>query len=197
MKNKVIEAILYLQGEDGLSSEQLKIVLKLNKVDEARILLKRFAENFNKLERGIFVVEFNDVFKFATKEIVKDYISDLVSTTKRQKLTNAAIETAAIVAYKQPVTRSMISEIRGVASDSIVASLLMKGIIEEVGVSPTVGQPTLYGITNRFYDYFRLKSLQDLPSFPEFDNYNENFDSIEEPLEDVFDLFGSQRDENN
>ncbi|WP_033160853.1 SMC-Scp complex subunit ScpB [[Mycoplasma] collis] len=194
MKNKIIEAILYLQGEEGLSSEQLKNVLKLNKIDEARILLKRFAENFNKLERGIFVIEFNDIFKFATKEIVKDYISDFVSITKKQKLTNAAIETAAIVAYKQPVTRSMISEIRGVSSDSIVASLLMKGIIEEVGISPTVGQPVLYGITNKFYDYFRLKSLQDLPSFPEFDQYNEDENTTEEPLEDVFDLFASQRE---
>ncbi|MGZ9428353.1 SMC-Scp complex subunit ScpB [Mycoplasma sp. 1012] len=197
MKNKIIEALIYMQGEEGISSEQLQQVLKLNTVNEARSLLKRFADNFNRLERGIFVVEFNDVFKFATREEFKEYISDLVTITRRHKLSNAAIETAAIVAYKQPVTRSMISDIRGVASDAIVASLLMKGIIEEVGVSPTVGQPTLYGITNRFYDYFKLKSLQDLPKFHEFDQFVESsgeFDEIEEVEEEAFDLFGSQRE---
>lgn len=195
MKNKIIEALIYMQGEDGLSSEQLQQVLKLNTVNEARSLLKRFLENFNKLERGIYVVEFNDIFKFATREEFKDYISDLVTITRRHKLSNAAIETAAIIAYKQPVTRSMVSDIRGVASDAIVASLLMKGIIEEVGVSPTVGQPTLYGITNRFYDYFKLKSLQELPKFQEFDQFTEESGEFDnETEEETFDLFGSQRE---
>ncbi|UWD34091.1 SMC-Scp complex subunit ScpB [Mesomycoplasma molare] len=195
MKNKIIEALIYMQGEEGLSSEQLQQVLKLNTVNEARSLLKRFLENFNKLERGIYVVEFNDIFKFATREEFKDYISDLVTITRRHKLSNAAIETAAIIAYKQPVTRSMVSDIRGVASDAIVASLLMKGIIEEVGVSPTVGQPTLYGITNRFYDYFKLKSLQELPKFQEFDQFTEESGEFDnETEEETFDLFGSQRE---
>ncbi|MBN3534417.1 SMC-Scp complex subunit ScpB [Mycoplasma procyoni] len=198
MKNKIIEALLYMQGEEGLSSEQLQHVFKLNTVNEARRLLKSFLEKFNQIERGIFVVEFNDVFKFATRddEEVKNALSELVTVTRKRKLSNAAIEVAAIVAYKQPVTRSMVSAIRGVISDQVMASLLLMGIIEEVGISPTIGQPTLYGITNRFYDYFKLKSLQDLPKFTEFDQFVEETAEAmdEERLEEAFDLFGSQRE---
>ena len=77
----------------------------------------------------------------------------------------------------------MISNIRGIVSDNIVATLLTKGIIEEVGVSPTPGNPILYGITNKFYDYFQIKTLAELPPFPEFARY----------VEKDFNLFDSQR----
>ncbi|WP_429980818.1 SMC-Scp complex subunit ScpB, partial [Mycoplasmopsis bovis] len=116
---------------DGLSSEQVKDVFKLNTIQEGRKLLKDFKTFFNNQDRGIKVHEFNDVYKFLTVESVKDYISELVTIVRKQRLSNAAIEVAGIVAYKQPVTRSIISNIRGVVSDGIVASLLEKGIIEE------------------------------------------------------------------
>ncbi|TPR54314.1 SMC-Scp complex subunit ScpB [Metamycoplasma neophronis] len=194
MKNKIIEALLFVQGSEGVSSEQIKDVFKLNTVQEGRRLLRDFKEDFNKLDRGIKVYEFNDVFKFLTVESVKDYISDLVTITRKQRLSNAAIEVAGIVAYKQPVTRSMISNIRGVVSDGIVASLLEKGIIEEVGVANTPGNPILYGITNKFYDYFKIKTLAELPPFPEFNRYSSE---EEDMLDKDFNLFDSQRQDTN
>ncbi|WP_373439247.1 SMC-Scp complex subunit ScpB [Metamycoplasma equirhinis] len=193
MKNKIIEALLFIQGSEGLSSEQVKDVFKLNTVQEARRILKDFKEFFNKQERGLKVHEFNDVYKLLTIESVKDYISELVTITRKQKLSNAAIEVAGIVAYKQPITRSMISNIRGVISDGIVASLLEKGIIEEVGIASTPGSPILYGITNKFYDYFKIKTLGELPPFPEFNRYH---DEDEEMLDKDFNLFDSQRQDN-
>lgn len=192
MKNKIIEALMFVQGSEGLSSEQVKDVFKLNTIQEARRILKDFKENFNRQERGIKVHEFNDVYKFLTIESVKDFISELVTITRKQRLSNAAIEVAGIVAYKQPVTRSMISNIRGVASDGIVASLLEKGIIEEVGVASTPGNPILYAITNKFYDYFKIKTLGELPPFPEFNRYQD-----EEEFDKEFDLFDSQRQDEN
>ncbi len=105
-------------------------------------------------------------------------------------MSTAGIEVAGIIAYKQPITRSMISNIRGVVSDHIVASLLTKGIIEEVGVAPTPGNPILYGITNKFYDYFKIKTLAELPPFPEFARYK---DESEEMEDKEFNLFDSQR----
>ncbi|QKX38675.1 segregation/condensation protein B [Metamycoplasma hominis] len=192
MKNKIIEALLFIQGSEGLSSEQAQQVFKLNTIQEARRLLRDFKTYFNNLERGIKVLEFNDVFKFLTIESVKDYISDLVTITRKQRLSNAAIEVVGIVAYKQPITRGMISNIRGVVSDGIVSSLLEKGIIEEVGVAQTPGNPILYGITNKFYDYFKIKTLGELPPFPEFNKYSSE---EEEEIDKDFNLFDSQRPE--
>ncbi|MGX9357731.1 SMC-Scp complex subunit ScpB [Mycoplasma sp. 773] len=190
MKNKIIEALLFVQGSEGLSSEQVKDIFKLNTIQEGRKILKDFKTFFNNQDHGIKVYEFNDVYKFLTVEAVKEYISELVTIVKKQRLSNAAIEVAGIVAYKQPVTRSMISNIRGVVSDGIVASLLEKGIIEEVGVAQTPGNPIIYGITNKFYDYFKIKTLAELPPFPEFSRYS----NIEEEMADEnFDLFDSQR----
>lgn len=194
MKNKIIEALLFIQGSDGLSSEQVKDVFKLNTIQEGRKLLKDFKTFFNNQDRGIKVHEFNDVYKFLTVESVKDYISELVTIVRKQRLSNAAIEVAGIVAYKQPVTRSIISNIRGVVSDGIAASLLEKGIIEEVGVAQTPGNPILYGITNKFYDYFKIKTLAELPPFPEFSRYS---DVDEDMIDKDFNLFDSQRSDTN
>lgn len=190
MNNKIIEALLFIQGSEGLSSEQLKDVLKLNTTNEARLLLRKFKEEFNKQEHGIMVAEFNDVFKFLTTPAVKWAIEELVTIVRKQHLSTAGIEVAGIIAYKQPITRSMISNIRGVVSDHIVTSLLTKGIIEEVGVAPTPGNPILYGITNKFYDYFKIKTLAELPPFPEFTRYK---DESEEMEDKEFNLFDSQR----
>lgn len=177
-KNKIIEALIFVQGSEGLSSAQLKDVLKLMSINEARKMLREFKVWFNDQNRGIMVYEFNDVFKFLTVEDAKESIENLVTIVKKQHLSNAGIEVAGIIAYKQPVTRSMISNIRGVISDSIVATLLNKGIIEEVGVANTPGNPVLYGITNKFYDYFKIKTLAELPPFPEFAKYVDEESSL-------------------
>lgn len=189
-KNKIIEALIFVQGSEGLSSAQLKDVLKLMSINEARKMLREFKVWFNYQNRGIMVYEFNDVFKFLTVEDAKESIENLVTIVKKQHLSNAGIEVAGIIAYKQPVTRSMISNIRGVISDSIVATLLNKGIIEEVGVANTPGNPVLYGITNKFYDYFKIKTLAELPPFPEFAKYVDEESSLQSK---EFNLFDSQR----
>ncbi|MGY6171991.1 SMC-Scp complex subunit ScpB [Candidatus Mycoplasma pogonae] len=188
---QIVEALMYLQGEDGVTPQQIKDVLELDAIAKAREILKNFKQEFNQTnQRGIYVVEFNQTYKFATIEDVKDSISKLVTIIKKQRLSNAAVETAGIIAYKQPITRSQIAEIRGVNSDSIVISLLAKGIIEEVGVASTPGNPILYGITNKFFDYFRLNSLKELPKLFEFENFTN-----EENIDENFDIFSSQRED--
>lgn len=192
MKTRIIEAILYLQGEKGVSSLQLQNCLKLAKISEARKLLKGFAIEFNRQKRGILVVEFDDIFKFVTAKDLKPFIIDFVSNEKKYRLSNSSIEVAAIIAYKQPVTRSTIAQIRGgINSDYIVGSLLAKGIIEELGTASTPGNPTLYGVTSRFFDYFKLRSAKDLPKFQEFDLFSHEDQNSQV---DNFDLFSSQRE---
>lgn len=192
MKTRIIEAILYLQGEKGVSSLQLQNCLKLAKSSQARKLLKDFAIEFNRQKRGILVVEFDDIFKFVTAKDLKPFIIDFVSNEKKYRLSNSSIEVAAIIAYKQPVTRSTIAQIRGgINSDYIVGSLLAKGIIEELGTASTPGNPTLYGVTSRFFDYFKLRSAKDLPKFQEFDLFSHKDQNSKV---DNFDLFSSQRE---
>ncbi|AAV27660.1 SMC-Scp complex subunit ScpB [Mesomycoplasma hyopneumoniae] len=192
MKTRIIEAILYLQGEKGVSSLQLQNCLKLAKISQARKLLKDFAIEFNRQKRGILVVEFDDIFKFVTAKDLKPFIIDFVSNERKYRLSNSSIEVAAIIAYKQPVTRSTIAQIRGgINSDYIVGSLLAKGIIEELGTASTPGNPTLYGVTSRFFDYFKLRSAKDLPKFQEFDLFSHEDQNSQV---DNFDLFSSQRE---
>ncbi|EFF41759.1 SMC-Scp complex subunit ScpB [Mycoplasmopsis alligatoris] len=190
MKNKIIEALLYVQGDEGLTLEQVQEIFGLNTIGEAKKILNDFYKAYNESDGALKVVVFNDVYKLATRETYKEHVSKLVNVVRKQRLSNAAIEVAGIIAYKQPVTRSQVSYIRGVASDQVVASLLQKGVIEQVGVSPTPGNPNLYGITNKFYDYFRIKSLSELPRLSEF-SFIDNADQVN----DEFDLFGSQREE--
>ena len=185
MNNNLIEAILYVKGVEGVSPRELKAISPLP-IGEIRNFLKSFANYFNELDLGIQVVEFNDVFKFATREKHKEKISLLVTEVKKQKLSNAAIETAGIIAYKQPITKREINEIRNIESDAVVNTLLQKGIIEQKGNKDTPGSPGLFKITNKFYDYFQIKSLTELPKFKQFN---------EKDNEENFDLFASQRED--
>ncbi|MBW0594723.1 segregation/condensation protein B [Mycoplasmopsis anatis] len=190
MKDNILEAALYVQGDEGLTLEQIKELFSLNNIVEAKKVINDFIKKYNESNRGLKVVEFNEVYKLATRESVKEYISKIVNVIRKQKLSNAAIEVAGIIAYKQPITRGQIASIRGVSSDQVLNTLLAKGVVEEVGISPTVGHPVLYGVTNKFYDYFRIKSLSELPKFTEF-----NFVEGTEENATEYDLFESQREE--
>lgn len=181
---KAIEALLYIQGEKGLTPSDVKNTLDMPTLN-ARKQLMAFKEEFNDSDRGLMVVEFNDVFKLATREEYKDVISKMVTVIKKQKLSGSAIETAGIIAYKQPITKSQINDIRGVSSEATVNTLLVKGLIEEKGIAQTPGNPVLYGITDKFYDYFNIKSLKELPKLSEFDE--------SEGVDNDFELFSSQR----
>lgn len=183
--SKIIEGLLYIKGSDGIDPKTLKTLLGINTI-QARKELKTFMKEFNKLDRGIRVVVFKDIFKFTTLPEHKEIISDLVTIERKKKLSESAIETIGIIAYKQPITRTQVSNIRGVNSDGVISTLLAKELIKEVGIKETPGHPILYGITDKFYDYFQISSLKELPKLDEF-----SIDDEEENSE--FDLFSSQR----
>ena len=182
---KIIEALMFVQGERGLSPKQLKSVLEDITTKEAREALKSFKDEINISDRALIVLETNDIFKFVTRKDFDEVITKLVAVEKKQKLSAAAIETAGIIAYKQPITKSQVNEVRGVSSEAVVNTLLVKGIIEEKGIAQTPGSPILYGIADKFYDYFQITSLKELPKMDELEET--------EGLESDFDLFSSQR----
>ncbi|MDJ1646009.1 SMC-Scp complex subunit ScpB [Mycoplasma phocimorsus] len=188
MRNKILEALLYIQGVKGLTLEQIKDVFALNNIQEAKKVIKDFTSWFNSLDRALKVVNYNEIYKFATRdqEELKDAIERLANIKKRVKLTNAALEVVGIIAYKNPISRSEVNRLRGADSSSIISSLISKGLIEEVGEAMSVGKPTLLGVTNKFYDYFNIKSISELPILQEFEFENQQEDG-------EFDLFTSQR----
>lgn len=113
------------------------------------------------------------MFKFVSKESVYPYIQKLFQVTKKNTLSPAALETLAIIAYKQPITRVEIEEIRGVGSDAMLRRLSLRNLIEEVGRADSPGMPILYGVTSEFLDIFKLLSIDELPDLPNYDGQME------------------------
>ena len=166
----VLEGLLFLVGDEGLSSAQLATVLEHV---EAKIeawldeLMKDYLEDES---RGIEIVHFGGLYKLVSKQAVHEYAEKLFASVKMATLSQAALETLAIIAYKQPITRNEIEEIRGVGCDMMVRKLLARNLIKECGRSDAAGRPFLYEVTPEFMDSFQLESLKELPELPETNN---------------------------
>ena len=168
----IIEGLLYIVGEDGIRSSQLAEVmeLELEVVEEA---LKNIELKYSSEEYAIELVSFGGVYKFLSKQAVFPYAQRLFQTAKANSLSQSALETLAIIAYKQPVTRVEIEELRGVGCDMMLRKLQARNLIAEAGRSEAPGRPILYEVTDEFMDSFKLLSLDELPELPEF-NSEEN-----------------------
>lgn len=166
----VLEGLLFLVGDEGLSSAQLASVLEQ---DEAEVelwldeLMKDYLEDET---RGIEIVHFGGLYKFVSKQPIHTYAEKLFASVKMATLSQAALETLAIIAYKQPITRNEIEEIRGVGCDMMIRKLLARNLIKECGRSDAAGRPFLYEVTGEFMDSFQLESLKELPQLPETNN---------------------------
>lgn len=158
----ILEGLLFLSGDEGVSLSQLTTVTELSEeqIEEA---LKQLMEIYIKKEHGIELVCFGGCYKFVSKEIIYPYAEKLFTNTKIASLSPAALETLAIIAYKQPITRAEIEEIRGVSCDMMIRKLLARSFIKECGRSDAPGRPFLYEITQEFMDAFQLESLKELP----------------------------------
>jgi len=120
--------------------------------------------------RGIRISYLGDAFKLTTKKEHKEYYEKLIENPNTNLLSNAALETLAIIAYNQPITRAEIDELRGVSCAHIIRKLVAKGLIKEAGKSDLPGRPNLYKTTSEFLDYFGLATIQDLPEITESKN---------------------------
>lgn len=157
----IIESLLFTSGEP-LSRDVISEILQIDKKTTSRIL-DDMKDDYVRDRRGIQMVEFNNKYQLGTRPEHDKFIRKLLKTQSKQSLSRAAVETAAIIAYKQPITRMGVDSIRGVKCDRIIASLVEKKLIKEVGRMDTPGRPILYGTTDEFLKYFGLKYLSDLP----------------------------------
>ena len=167
----VLEGLLFVVGEDGLTIEQIKDVLNIND-EEALNLLKDLREDYESDDRGIRINFLGNCFKLTTKEEHKDYYQKLLENPTTNKLSQAALETLAIIAYNEPITRISIDNLRGVSTVQIIRKLVAKGLIKESGRSDLPGRPILYETTNEFLDYFGLSSIDELPDVSKFIEQN-------------------------
>jgi segregation and condensation protein B len=152
----VIESLLFVAGRP-LELNELRKLLPL---EQARL---REAEECERAGRGIRVQRMGDAVQFVSAPENARFVASLLGLPTQVKLTNAALETLAVVAYRQPITRSQIEFIRGVNSDRALSSLVQHGLATEVGRAATVGRPTLFGTTSEFLQQFGLTSLEALP----------------------------------
>ncbi|SKA76715.1 condensin subunit ScpB [Clostridium sp. USBA 49] len=162
----IIESLIFVSGEP-LKLKEIASIIELD-IESTKEIMKELIKKYDNLERGIELVNIEDGYQFVTKSENSNYIQKLLKTNTRQSLSQAALETLSIIAYKQPVTRITIDEIRGVKSDKAISTLLEKGLIKESGRLEVAGRPILYSTTDKFLLYFGLENLQQMPSLDEF-----------------------------
>jgi segregation and condensation protein B len=178
-----IESVIF-SATEAVSEEQLKKLLSVEMslpLNDEQISesIERIIQKYESDEYAFGLVNVNNGYLFKSKAEFHPLISEYLKLTSRKKLTKTAMESLAIIAYKQPVTRSEISNIRGVNSDYIVQKLLEKDLIEIAGRSDEIGKPLLYKTSERFLEYFGLKNTLELPKLKEV--IQEEDSSIGEP----------------
>ena len=166
----IIEGILFVVGDDGITLDQLAGTLEMEKEEVQRILDEMSNEYTEDNNRGIEMVCYGSRFKLVSKAICHDYCQKLYEHSETRAFSQAALETLAIIAYKQPITRIEIEEIRGVGCDMMIRKLLARNLIREAGRLEVAGRPYTYEVTEQFMDTFKLKSLDELPELPEYDS---------------------------
>lgn len=186
LKNKyfsVIESLLYVTG-DPITLTSIASILEVP-INYAEDLMKELIIKYKEDEnRGLKIIKNKKEYQFVTKPENSQYIEKLLKTNVRQSLSQAALETLAIIAYKQPITRIEIEEIRGVKSDRAIYTLVDKGLIKESGKKEVVGRPNLYSTTDQFLKYFDFENIEELPELDSFD-LEESEDNIKTELKYV------------
>ena len=156
-----VEAVLFTMGT---SVETSRLAAAIEQDEQTtRRLVRNMMDKYNAKDRGICIIELEDSFQMCTKKEYYDNLIRVVSQPKKHTLTDSALETLSIIAYKQPVTRLEVEQIRGVKSDYAVNKLLEYNLITELGRLDAPGRPILFGTTEEFLRSFGLTSVDDLP----------------------------------
>ncbi len=164
----IIEGLLFVAGDEGISLEQITKVLEIEVKDVVQ-LIEEMQRECEGMQRGLQIVQFAKIYRLATKKEHAHYYQKLMNTPTAASLSQAALETLAIVAYRQPITRTEMEEIRGVKTDRALQTLVSHLLIKETGRAEGPGRPILYGTTKEFLDTFGLQTLDDLPALSEED----------------------------
>jgi len=163
----IIEAIIYV-ADDPVKLEQLEEVFPEDSAENIQRALDSLVESFNARPGGMLIREIAGGYRMTTRPEHHEQIRSYLKTRPGAKLSMAALETLAVIAYKQPVTLAEILAIRGKKSTTALQTLLERKMVAIIGRKPVVGRPILYGTSREFLIHFGLKSLDDLPTLEEF-----------------------------
>ncbi len=156
-----IEAILFVSGEAVAVSKISEAVHQDLKT--TKNVIKNLITKYEEENRGIQIIEMNDSYQMCTRKEFFEYIKNLYQNPEKPVLTQSLIETLAIIAYKQPITKAQIEEIRGVSAEHAVNKLIERNLVCEVGRMDVAGKPILFGTTDDFLKYFGFNSTKQLP----------------------------------
>ena len=161
----VLEGLLFVVGDDGITIDEICNVLDINE-EEAKELVLSLKNDYLSEERGLRIDYLGNSLKLTTKREHKEYYKKLIEESNHT-LSQAALETLAIIVYNEPITRIKVDEIRGISSSQMIRKLVAKGFIKECGRENIPGRPILYKSTDDFLDYFGLSSKDELPKIEE------------------------------
>ncbi|SDN38608.1 SMC-Scp complex subunit ScpB [Alkalicoccus daliensis] len=182
----VIEGLLFVAGEEGMEEKQLLDVLEINQ-QELHEYIEAMKKEYDSPGRGMQLNSLAGGYQLTTKEIHAPYYKKLLQSPSSGTLSQASLESLAVIAYRQPVARMEIEDIRGVKTERPLRTLQSKGLIKEVGRQEGAGRAILYGTTKQFLEQFGLQSINDLPPLPEAkeDDPEEEFDLFFEKFQDA------------
>lgn len=172
------ESMLYIWGQP-LPAKDAADTLDISKKDAIE-LFEELMDEYEKEDRGIRIRRINESFQFITKPENADFVKRLCTPVKIKRLSQAALEVLAIIAYRQPVTKGEIDAIRGVKCDRVIEGLERKGLIKEKGRSDAVGRPILYATTDMFLKNFGFEDLSELPEIEDLEGVMEIDEDYEE-----------------
>ena len=179
-----IEALLFVAGEDGLRVRQLAELLSLPPTGVTQSL-EKLAEKYQKDEdSSLALLETSNTYKIVTKQDFAELLREYSKAPINQSLSRAALETLSIIAYKQPITKVEVDEIRGVNSSGAISKLQIFDLIRENGKKEVLGRPNLYVTTDYFLDYMGINSLEELPIVEETELIAEESQLFTERIED-------------
>ena len=163
----LIETVLYLETEPV----DLATIARITRLPKKSVFLaiQALKEGYENENHGIELIEMGSGFCFVPKQKYWEILKERYGRINEKRLSKAALETLAIIAYSQPITKSEIENLRGVSAESMIKLLVSRRLIKEFGKKDTLGKPTLYGTTKDFLKKFRLKSISDLPKLEETD----------------------------
>ena len=180
----IIEALLFA-SDTPLTIQKLREILEVDSVKDIRKGLKKLEEHYAKTDSAMRIIEVAGGFQIVSKEDYATYVNKLYKGRQASRLTQRALETLAIIAYKQPITKHEMESIRGVNVDGVVKTLLERDLVTIEGRQKAPGNPLLYGTTKYFLEYFGLNSLDALPKLKEIDELLKEDDKFLESLDQV------------
>lgn len=163
---RIIEAILFV-SDKPVTLTEIKDVIEEADLELIKQALYSLKEEYESLNKGLRINEVAGGFRIATDASLAMWLNRLYKSRFTEKLTKPSLETLSIIAYKQPITRLEIEQIRGVNVDGVIKTLLERELIRIVGRKEAIGRPLLYGTTSQFLEYFGLNSLSELPRLAE------------------------------